>query len=558
MKKAVILKIGLLILLMASTAGAAVFTVTPTADNDCSDYQCDLQSALTAAASNSQNDTINIAAGTYNFTSTIRYVPTPESGENFSIVIAGAGNNATTLDCGSNAQALLIDTTALSDSSQAGITLNAFQITGTGNIDISTSAGLSLGAAIETTGTFTIGTIVDGGAVGPGNPFIEPNPLPLNLTAVVCLNTSGNNTGTLVYSTDSITVGSNPINIQAPSVSIKTGRSVTLDVGGIVISENITIAGQWKQVSGPPITLSNTASKNPYFVAPPVANGSNIVTLEYAAINSSGAPITFSSAIAVTGNGITGFPSDAVTFKSVTDRNMGMRIGNAALTRIATIDPGTVAGSANKPSNMIYGLLDMEIKTINPGDTATVTVFLPAPAPAGYKWFKYNDRQGWYDFSDHAVFNADRTQITLTLVDGGVGDDDGVADGVIKDPSGLGTSNAPSSETSSGGGGGGCFIATAAYGSAIDHHVATLRAFRDRFLLTNYPGREFVKYYYKYSPPVADFIAHHDNVRFIVRWCLLPAIGLSVVALKFGYVALLFMIMLLSAGLITYSWRKIF
>ena len=51
--------------------------------------------------------------------------------------------------------------------------------------------------------------------------------------------------------------------------------------------------------------------------------------------------------------------------------------------------------------------------------------------------------------------------MTLTLVDGGSGDD-GPADGWIVDPSGL--SSPASTSASSGGGGGGCFIDTAADG----------------------------------------------------------------------------------------------
>ncbi len=46
-----------------------------------------------------------------------------------------------------------------------------------------------------------------------------------------------------------------------------------------------------------------------------------------------------------------------------------------------------------------------------------------------------------------------------------------------------------------GGGGGGCFIATAAYGSLLEPHVRILCKFRDRYLLTNGPGKTFVKYY---------------------------------------------------------------
>ena len=49
--------------------------------------------------------------------------------------------------------------------------------------------------------------------------------------------------------------------------------------------------------------------------------------------------------------------------------------------------------------------------------------------------------------------------------------------------------------------GGGCFIATASYGSSMDSHVMLLEKFRDRFLLTNPVGEEFVKLYYAFSPP---------------------------------------------------------
>jgi hypothetical protein len=83
----------------------------------------------------------------------------------------------------------------------------------------------------------------------------------------------------------------------------------------------------------------------------------------------------------------------------------------------------------------------MQIKVDTPGATAMVTFYLPTPAPDGYKWYKYGPNKGWYDYSDHAEFNID-SQVTLTLVDGGAGDDDGNANGVIVDPSGLGTAPA--------------------------------------------------------------------------------------------------------------------
>jgi V8-like Glu-specific endopeptidase len=76
----------------------------------------------------------------------------------------------------------------------------------------------------------------------------------------------------------------------------------------------------------------------------------------------------------------------------------------------------------------------------------------------------------------------------------------------------------------SGGGGGGCFIATAAYGSYLDPHVQVLQNFRDRYLLTNGPGREFVRLYNRYSPPVSDFIKDREILRTATRVLLTPVV----------------------------------
>jgi hypothetical protein len=72
--------------------------------------------------------------------------------------------------------------------------------------------------------------------------------------------------------------------------------------------------------------------------------------------------------------------------------------------------------------------------------------------------------------------------------------------------------------------GGACFIATAAYGSYLDPHVAVLRLFRDRRLMTNRPGRAFVSFYYQYSPPIADVVRQNRFLKGIVRLALTPVV----------------------------------
>jgi len=111
---------------------------------------------------------------------------------------------------------------------------------------------------------------------------------------------------------------------------------------------------------------------------------------------------------------------------------------------------------------------------------------------------------------------------------------------------------------SDGGGGGGCFIATAAYGSYAAPCVRILREMRDRFLIKTSIGKSFVNLYYKYSPPMADFIANHDNVKILVRLSLLPLVGISWLALKMGPMFTIALIVLFVFGLIRLFSKKTF
>src|SRR3990170_6700825 len=56
------------------------------------------------------------------------------------------------------------------------------------------------------------------------------------------------------------------------------------------------------------------------------------------------------------------------------------------------------------------------------------------------------------------------------------------------------------------------------------HRVMVLREFRDRHLLTNSPGRAFVTFYYRVSPPIGDFISRHEGLKIATRFMLTPNI----------------------------------
>jgi subtilisin family serine protease len=207
-----------------------------------------------------------------------------------------------------------------------------------------------------------------------------------------------------------------------------------------------------------------------------------------------------------------------------------------------------------------YGFFEFTIENVGKGNATTVNLYLPS-GMTSHTYYKFGPTPSdgtdhWYEFlydcRTGAKINAN--VISLHFVDGLVGDDVAIADGMVMDVGGPGVTT----ETDGGGitpppadgGGSGCFIATAAYGSPIARQVTILREFRDRFLLTNSIGKAFVSFYYTYSPPVADFIAKHANVKVFVRFGLLPVVGMSWVVLKLGVGATLALMLIICTCLI--------
>jgi len=215
-----------------------------------------------------------------------------------------------------------------------------------------------------------------------------------------------------------------------------------------------------------------------------------------------------------------------------------------------------------------YGFLEFTINGVSKSSSTTAVLHFPIGETfdSYYKFGPSSDNttDHWYEFlSDGQTGAVIRGNIiNLHLTDGMRGDDDLAANGAIIDTGGPAINfefppppPAPGSGFSIGTHSG-CFIATAAYGSLMEPHVKILREFRDRFLLGNTIGDRFVRLYYTYSPPIADFIAEHDSLRAMVRISLFPVVGISWVALKLGPTSAMAVMLLFVSIFIGFIWFR--
>ena len=280
--------------------------------------------------------------------------------------------------------------------------------------------------------------------------------------------------------TDQETIQISVAGIEKPAGPDQDVTEQTSVIVGVPESDNgeQTDTYLWEQISGPEVRLSDITAKAPSFVAPSVGNEDVVLTFRVT-VNTEK---TDEVRITVQDNGIseeaTGWFSEAgVVFDNRIGADiiaqghcyMGIDCEDGDLTFYEVQDPDDMENHNDKPGNLVYGVFNFSVSLAPGMDMATLTVYLPEPAPSDRKWYKYSDSLGWFDFSrdvisggtgDGAVFNNDRTKVTLFITDGGKYDDDGVINGKVTDPSGLGTPRSSSDAGSDGGGG--CFIGSTA------------------------------------------------------------------------------------------------
>jgi hypothetical protein len=117
---------------------------------------------------------------------------------------------------------------------------------------------------------------------------------------------------------------------------------------------------------------------------------------------------------------------------------IGIRPLDSQITRAQTVDSDTLLDVGDTPINVPYGLAAFRLDVTNLGDGTTVRMYLSEAVPDSCSLVYYDSANGWYDYSDYAVFNAARDEVTLQLKDGGVGDIDHTENGVIVGLFGIG------------------------------------------------------------------------------------------------------------------------
>jgi hypothetical protein len=235
--------------------------------------------------------------------------------------------------------------------------------------------------------------------------------------------------------------------------------------------------------------------------------------------------ITASSTLSIMGS-----TSSVITNATITN-------GTGSIVTINNVPSNSslLAISSKPPTFNVSNALDINVNSVPSGGTITLALDFASLPTSPVFYTVTNGVWNILDATTASTYSLTGSKLTYSVTDGGVVDSDSntgsirnllvvgtttTVGGTPPPPSGSNGNNV----ASSGSGGSGCFIATAAFGSYLDPHVMVLRHFRDNVLLQSELGTAFVKFYYKHSPPIADFIAQHDTLRVLMRFALTPLI----------------------------------
>lgn len=125
------------------------------------------------------------------------------------------------------------------------------------------------------------------------------------------------------------------------------------------------------------------------------------------------------------------------TRSATANTNLGavnFNINTGTISGLINIKPAGITCSSPSGYILPYGMFSFNINNINAGSSVQVTLKFPYPLPLGIKYYKCIN--GNMIDCTSLITRLDPYTLILTLTDGGLGDSDGIANGVIADPGG--------------------------------------------------------------------------------------------------------------------------
>jgi hypothetical protein len=216
-----------------------------------------------------------------------------------------------------------------------------------------------------------------------------------------------------------------PITAPVDPVPVNTAINVSANFTDPGLSETYSVLWNWGDGNGDGGVVTGT-------------NGSYSVTGSHAYT----APGVYNIVLFVHDGGA-GSGSAAVLVCMVQQSSVATATGTGTAAFSATgtienltaVDPGTLPPRPDTSLVFPDGMFSFRITGVPVGGTVTVFITLPSGIPANGEYWKYDSTNGWYEIP-YTLVSADTIAITLT--DGGTGDSDGIANGTITDPGGLG------------------------------------------------------------------------------------------------------------------------
>ena len=108
---------------------------------------------------------------------------------------------------------------------------------------------------------------------------------------------------------------------------------------------------------------------------------------------------------------------------------------SAIIQQLEAKDPSQISCSPKAEMFFPYGLFSFKVLLKNPGGKVTMTITLPEDMPEGARYWKCQNEE-WVEVTSLLGDDDGDNILTLTLTDGGLGDADGEANGIIVDPGG--------------------------------------------------------------------------------------------------------------------------